>query len=143
LYETASIQGLQSGLADYFPCSFSGRSEYGKEIFEAIAKRHPGITILPRNLDNHRSFAEIHPGQTELHDEGNIWGGAFWQIRTSIGQAATDKLLLAAWENFQAPRANPDLMTFPRELLKQDAVLYAGAHTQQVQSVLEQRGLKF
>ena len=140
LFEIAS--GLQSGLADYFPCSFSGRSEFSKEIFEELAKRYPGSRLPPRDLDNHRSFAEIHPGQTEYHEEGNVWGGAFRQVRKSIGQAATDRLLFAAWKNFQAS-GSLDLMMFPRELLKQDAALYGGVHTQQIQSVFEQRGLKF
>jgi hypothetical protein len=136
------VQGLESGLADYFPCSINGDSDFGKEIFADIAKKNPGITMPSRNLDNHHSFSEIQPGKVELHDEGTIWGGAYWQMRTSIGREASDKLLLAAWKNFRtAP--NPSLTQFPRELLRQDTTLYGGAHSQEIQRIFETRGLKF
>ncbi|HYM79223.1 MAG TPA: hypothetical protein VE377_24825 [Candidatus Dormibacteraeota bacterium] len=143
LTQALSLQGLESGLADYFPCSFLNRSEFAKELFESIEKKHPGFTIPPRNLDNHRSFTEIHAGQTELHDEGNIWGGAFWQLRTEIGKAPADKLLFAAWKDFRPAGRTPDPMVFPKELVKQDSALYSGTHVQQIQAIFEQRGLKF
>jgi hypothetical protein len=137
-----AIEGLESGLADYFPCSFNGRSEFGKEIFEAIAKRHPGTPLPSRNLDNHRSFNEIQVGLMEEHDIGNIWGSAFWQIRTSIGQTETDRLLLAAWKSFAASESFTPA-TFAREIMKQDTLLYSGAHVKQIQSVFESRDLHF
>jgi hypothetical protein len=134
------IQGLESGLGDYFPCSFSGRSDFAKEIFEAVAKRNPGSKVPPRNLGNHRLFTEIDD-QTEIHDAGNVWAGAFWQVRSSIGQDTTDKLLVAAWKHFAIPGV--ELATFPEELVRQDTALYAGAHIQQIRSVFQERGLKF
>jgi len=51
--------------------------------------------------------------ELELHDEGNIWGGAFWQLRIEIGKAPADKLLFATWKNFRTT----DPMLFPKELL--------------------------
>ena len=139
LSQAVAVQGLESGLADYFPCSFLNRSEFAKELFESIEKKHPGFKVPLRNLDNRRSFTEINAGQTELHDEGNIWGGAFWQLRTQIGRASADKLLFATWKTFRT--ADPKV--FPKELAKQDSTLFSGAHGQQIQTIFEQRGLKF
>jgi hypothetical protein len=135
------IEQLFAGLGDYFPCSFTGQSDFGKEYFESLAKDHPEAKIAPRNVDNHRRFSEINDG-TELHDGGNVWAGAFWQLRGSIGQDATDKLLVTTWKHFDFPAFVSEMATFPEELIRQDRILYAGVHGDKIQSVFEERGLK-
>jgi len=138
----ADSSGLESGLADYLPSSFTKRRDFGREIWEVFRKRDPNLRIPSRNLDNHRLFSEIQIGQTEEHDAGNVWGGAFWELRRTIGQITTDKLLLAAWKNFEVSESNTDISTFPREILKQDGALEGGRHVQQIRDVFQRRGLQ-
>jgi hypothetical protein len=140
LPDTQDPTGLESGLADYFPSSFSDQSDVGKEVWTLFQKRYPGIQIR-RDLDNHRVFSEIQLGKTEEHDAGNVWGGAFWQIRQTVGKTSCDKLLLQAWKDFDLRRSSTDLTTFPRELLKQDERLYASKYTRQIRDVFQARGL--
>ena len=126
--------GLESGLADYFPSSFENRSDIWQPL---------GLQFSNRNLDNHRSFSEIRIGKTEEHDAGDVWGGAFFELRQTIGQKPTDKLLLAAWKELDLSKPYADMMTFPLELLKQDRSLEEGRHLQQIHSVFSSRGLQF
>lgn len=134
--------GLESGLADYFPSSFNKSSDFGREMWKVFQKRYPGVQIPTRNLENHRSFSEIRRGQTEYHDEGNVWGGAFWELRQTIGDMTSDKLLLAAWKDLDLSRFAADTKTFPREILKQDSALEGGKHLQQIRDVFQRRGLE-
>lgn len=134
--------GLESGLADYFQSSFEDRSDFGREIWQVYERKSPGIVIPPRNLDNHRSFAEVQIGQTEEHSSGNVWGGAFWELRQAIGQETTDKLLLATWKEVDLAKANADLKVFPRELIKQDRILESGTHLKQIRDIFKRRGLE-
>jgi integrase len=79
-----------------------------------------------------------------LVNKGNLWAGAFWQVRSSIGQDVTDKLLAAAWKHFAIPPAElATIATFRDELVRQDTALYCGAHIQQIRSAFQARGLKF
>lgn len=133
--------GLESGLADYFPSSFSDQSDFGKEVWALFRKRYPALKIN-RDLENKRGFGEIQPGKTEEHESGNVWGGAFWQLRQTIGKATTDKLLLQAWKNLDLQKSFSDLTTFPRELVKQDERLDEGKYSQQIRDVFRARGLK-
>src|SRR5262249_40248477 len=100
-----------------------------------------GVQVPSRNLDNHRSFAELNPN-TESHDAGNIWAGAFWQLRQTIGQGLTDKLLLAAWKNLDAAKFETDITLYPRELMKQDEAIEGGKHNQDIKKIFEERELK-
>ena len=138
LSQTQSLQGLESGLADYFPCSFLNRSEFAKELFESIEKKNPGFKLPPRDLDNQRSFTEIQ-ASTDLHDAGNIWGGAFWQLRKQIGKDAADKLLFVTWKSLRTT----DPKVFAKDLVRQDVAIFSGAHGQQIQTLFQGRGLQF
>ena len=133
--------GLESGLADYFPSSFSGESDYGKEVWKLFEKRYPGTKIDSRDLDNRRSFSEFKSGNLESHSAGSVWGGAFWQVRQAIGKPAADLLLLQAWKNLDLKKSRSELATFPLELLKQDQRLNAGKYSQKMTDIFRARGL--
>jgi hypothetical protein len=138
----ADRSGLESGLADYFPSSFLKDSDFARDVWAVYRKVYPGVQLPNRDLNNRRSFTEITPGRTEEHDSGTVWGGAFWEIRQRIGQPTADRLLIAAWKNLDMRKFNASMGEFGRELLKQDTLLEKNAHADQIQTVLQGRGLK-
>jgi hypothetical protein len=140
-YSLTDSTGLESGLADYLPGSFDKRSDFGREIWEVFRKRYPDAPIPNRDLDNHHSFSEIQVGKTELHDAGTVWGGAFWELRQTLGQSTTDKLLLSAWMSFDVSRA-ADLKVFPEEIVRQDTAIASGQHVAQIREIFRRRGLE-
>ena len=47
-----------------------------------------------RRLDGTKHYPEDLAG--EVHDDGEIWSAALWQIRTAIGATNSDKVVLAS-----------------------------------------------
>lgn len=86
---------IESGLADYLVASSSNRPKIGAGAAKVFGLAHPYI----RNLDNDLKYATIASlRKHESQRGGEIWGGAFWAIRTALGQDVTDRLLIAAWK---------------------------------------------
>jgi len=137
----ADLAGLESGLADYLASSFLDRSDFGKDAWLVFQRHSPGISIPDRNLSNHRSFSEIE-GEPNRHQfYGTVWGGAFWDLRESLGREVIDKLLLAAWQECDVKAAEEKLEIFPRELLQQDKSHGGGKHSAKIRQVFRKRGL--
>jgi hypothetical protein len=59
-----------------------------------------------RNLDNPRKFDET--SEFEVHDRGEIWSGAFWELRSLLGRELADRLLAQAWKSTAWPIAEQD-----------------------------------
>jgi hypothetical protein len=128
--------GLESGLADYLPSSFLGRSDFGKDIWPIF-----GGEVPDRNLKNNRSFSEITIGEFNQHSNGTIWGGAYWELREALGKHTMDKLLVAAWKEVDWRASRDDLAVFPTELLHQDELHEQGAQSVKMRAVFKSRGL--
>jgi hypothetical protein len=139
-----TYQGLAYGLGDYFPCSFQGKALFGEEFAAWLKKNSPGSWTKSylRNLENHRSLKEFSAkkGSVEPHDGGEIWGGAFWEIRMKTGQAVADRLLYSAWEAMTPQDAKDVIDAFPRRVLEADTKLFGGIHRPVVVAVFRSRG---
>jgi hypothetical protein len=94
-----------------------------------------------RGLENQSNFATLQIGKTEEHDAGNVWAGAFWELRKTLRPATFDKLLLLAWKNVDPAPSAAHLKVFPRELLQQDRKSGGGQDAQLIREVFSLRGL--
>jgi hypothetical protein len=90
-YETMAFeaQALESGLADYFPCSFTGDPALGRRVANIFHR--PWIRNLAN--DRHRASADA----TIPQDAGEVWGAALWSVRSLVGPDQADRSVLAAW----------------------------------------------
>jgi len=136
---------LESGLADYFLGSFSNDPLIAEEYAQLLVEQ--GILDKPyiRNLENDREFSEVsYP--LSFGDEqnvGEIWGGAFWELRERIGEATADNLLFSAWRALESSDNTDELPeNFISRLLEIDESL-EGANADQIREVFEGRGLDF
>jgi len=98
---TDQENNVESGLADYFPCSYNKRALFGERLVEVYRdlpqyKNKPAL----RNMDNDRKFNEAVNAK-DYHDIGEIWSGAFWAMRKSLHQSAADKLLYSTFMALQ------------------------------------------
>jgi hypothetical protein len=93
-------------------------------------------------LDNEREFTEAVK-DPELHNVGEIWSGAFWEMRKRLGQAAADKLLFSSWiamlpldrhKNFNG--------RFAKKLIEGAQSLDYGDHGHVVADIFQRRKLK-
>lgn len=130
---------IESGLAAYFTCSFTNDpllAEKSAHIFE----RAEGYLA---NLDNTRSFTEIPEDRKpqETHDAGEVWGGAFWDIRKLLGQQRADKLLFSTWKVLSpADLKDESGMGFVKRLLKHSEK-FEGEGSDPIKAVFVRRGL--
>jgi len=96
LNESYGYLQINTALADYFASSYLDNPLVGQEIAKLLT---PGNAAL-RNLDNQATFAQIRTCEvSEPLKAGEIWGGAFWEIRSKLGKATADRLLSAAWRS--------------------------------------------
>jgi hypothetical protein len=119
---------IESALAAYYPCSFSGKPIFG----ELSARLHPA-EFPSWNLENNRSFTEnIASDYTSAFGNGTlVWGGAFWEMRKSVGQTQADKLLLSAW-----------MAVSPEDFLKNDPRIFVNRLLEVAQSGGESRAME-
>lgn len=126
--QSYSLGALNSGLAVYFPCSFSGRTTYAAATDLQIDLRQQSRLDVPMQADANASY-----------DFGsNNWAAAFWALRERIGAQTIDKLLARVWSTWQPPRHEHDVFaSFGRALVDADP-----EHAAEVREVLLARGLK-
>ena len=138
---TREQYAIESGLADYFACSFNNDPLFGERSFH-LFRKHPedDEKLALRNLKNDRTFDEVSD-DSEIHNIGEIWGGAFWELRERLGQTIADRLLFSTWDalNFYANQKDFGV-AFVQALLKTDQSL-DGEHGRDIQAIFRLRGL--
>lgn len=139
------FQGVESGLADYFACSFNNDPVFGEKSAVALQKLY-GNEAMPnpwvRKLENGLKLSAIN-AETELHHAGEAWSGVFWDIRNELGQVDADALLFAAWKALAQGDLRMDFTTaFGKKILAVHKTLNAGKSEPELRAILVRRGLK-
>jgi hypothetical protein len=113
--QTQHTVPIESGLADYFAGSFLDNPRVGEVIARIERFEKPYIRIM----DNDRKYTEAAklPSRDRYHDEGEIWSGAFWEIRAHLGKSEADPILAQAWLAEAARDKQPSAASFVRALL--------------------------
>jgi hypothetical protein len=74
------------------------------------------------------------------HRYGEMWGGAFWDLRTKLGADLTDRILVRAWQTMEWPVGkqliDASLIT---ALLKATEAVSGSPRVKEVRAVLERR----
>jgi hypothetical protein len=103
----SNIVAIESGLADYFACSFLDSPLLGGKSAKAFGQDLQYI----RNLANEKRFEELlKVGETQYPYLGaEVWGGAFWTLREKLGHDVADAVLASAWRKFTIPPQDADI----------------------------------
>jgi hypothetical protein len=143
------LNGLESGLASYFPCSFKDSPFFGERAAERLHLTEPYLRTMDnrRGFDSLRDDPERHPA-SEVWAESEVWGGAFWELRQGLGRDAqgnhlADVLLLRTALSLPPPRAATEARAdFVRQLLEQEHRVTGGRFASLIHDVFRRRGLK-
>lgn len=92
-------QGIESGLADYFPCSHQNSPVVGAKVAVRLREVFDLDTPYIRNLRNRLNVAELTSPDVPSQRVGAAWGGLFWDLRQSLGHQLADRVLAAAWRS--------------------------------------------
>jgi hypothetical protein len=134
-------RAIESGLASYFACSFTGNPVVGGEGTEAGQANFP-----PEDLRNSRPFSQVRLDQEHVETDGSeIWGGAFWQVRQILGQQKADRLLAETWRTFspEEPGSTSVYGAFATDLVKRSGSADGEMDAARIPEVFKQRGLSF
>jgi hypothetical protein len=85
---------IESDLADYFVCSFANRPQFAQNVASVLKLGTPYV----RTLDNQNTFNRSMDATDAFMKGREIWGGAFWAIRSSLTAEVADKILVKAWQ---------------------------------------------
>jgi hypothetical protein len=124
-----NYEAISSGLAVYFPCSFSNNPVLGPKIL--------GI-----DLDSEYEFDRRAEDMSSADDVGRTsWGRSFWALRQRIGRTKADKLLASAWVSWKPSDPGVDLFAdFARKILEMD-LSQGGHYADAIQSTFKEHGL--
>ena len=143
MHPDGTYTALVSGLADYLTCSFNDRPKLAEKSAPALGRKYDRKWLKQgylRTMDNRRTFDELGP-KPEMHDVGEVWGGAFWEIRALLGAKDADRLLLTACR--ETP-SKEDSRQSRVEFARAVARLAGRDHTAQaadIQAIFQRRGL--
>jgi hypothetical protein len=130
---------IESGLAAYFPCSFTNRPTVGEDATEA------GKAILsPWDLRRSRRFSDVQlkDWASVQNDGSEVWGGFFWKLREVMGREKADRLLAETWRALPLSGKGTAYSAFSQELLSKSAQIDDNKHKAQILAALTYRGLK-
>ncbi|MEJ2744219.1 MAG: M36 family metallopeptidase, partial [bacterium] len=122
---------LHEGYADYYCCSMTDDPQIGEWVIAPLGKPYL------RDLIN----AKRYPGdlQGEAHADGEIWGGACWDLRRAIGVEKADRLV------YESMHFLPEFSRFQDAalgVLQASENIYSHRHTDEIAEVMAMRGLK-
>jgi|GEM_PF-1745295 len=107
---------LESGLADYFACSFLNTPNVGEKVGKLFNLKTPFI----RSLKNNKAYTDFPTGGgAEIFQGGEVWGGLFWDLREQLGTSEADTLIASTWLSFTIPGNDAQIRSaFIEALLK-------------------------
>ncbi len=127
---------MNEAYADYFACTLFNDPHVG----EWSVGSNDGL----RNLDISNKYPDdiLNPStnQLEAHYTGQIWGGALWDLRNALGSVVADQIIFNTF-HFLPESGNADFEEGYIALLEADQALFEGIHADQIQAVLNHRGI--
>lgn len=115
--------------------------------WDELGAGNPDPVPCLRRIDGQLTVAQVtascpsdpyFPGSPEIHCAGGAWSGALWDIRSQIGGATTDRLVVQSHFSLTAAASFDE---GSRALLAADQALYGGVHRAFLVSLLSGRGL--
>ena len=130
---------IEFGLANYFTASARNRPLIGELAAQVLKTGTPSLS----SLENREKVTTLKPSDsadaTKLEDG---WGGAFWDIRNRLGQAAADQMIYDAWRQMTDVDDAFVAQSFIRNLLNQARTAGGLEAEQAVRAILHDRGIR-
>ncbi|GEM_PF-5102623 len=135
--------GMNEGFADYFSCTTVGDpkvGEYSGQLFGLPAIRdisnrnHYPEEILMWQTSGSIQYQDFH----EVHQIGDVWGPACWDLYTALGKTKADRLLYTALGTLTGTSTFQSALV---AILAADTSIYSGANADRIRMVFNNRGI--
>lgn len=139
---STALSGTQSGAmgegwSDYWAITINGDGAVGEYVtnnpngIRRAAYSVPAATV-------HDSYADVGAGGFQVHRDGEVWAATLWDLRTQLGAATSDMLVLNGMK-FTPNR--PSFLNARDGILQADQNLFAGANRCAIWTVFARHGM--
>jgi uncharacterized protein (TIGR03437 family) len=138
---TSCLSGLQSGAmgegwSDYFAGSF-----YGDPVMGAYVTQNSIRGIRRHSYEGYAyTYEDIGNQGYEVHNDGEIWAAALWDLRKSLGQSITDRLVV---DGLKATPCSPSMTDARDAILASDLAANLGANRAVIWQVFARHGMGY
>jgi len=139
---STALQGTQSGAmgegwSDYWAITLNGDGAVGEySTGNANGIRRAAYTV-PANAV-HDSYADVCAGGCQVHRDGEVWAATLWDLRTQLGAATTDLLVL---NGMKFTPTRPSFLNARDGILQADQNLNGGANRCAIWTVFARHGM--
>lgn len=139
---TTALQGTQSGAmgegwSDYWAITINGDGAVGEYVVNnTIGIRRAAYTVPAATV--HDSYADICKQGCEVHRDGEVWAATLWDLRTQLGAATTDRLVL---NGMKFTPIRPSFLDARDGIIQADQSLNAGANFCAIWVVFARHGM--
>lgn len=139
---STALSGTQSGAmgegwSDYWAATLNGDGAIGEYVMNnTIGIRRAAYTVPANPV--HDSYADIGAGGFQVHRDGEVWAATLWDLRTQLGAATTDLLVL---NGMKFTPTRPSFLNARDGILQADQNLNAGANKCAIWTVFARHGM--
>jgi hypothetical protein len=134
------IPSIHSGLVNYFTCGF-----HYSPISKGIVCKNTLDVCHISSLENDNKYEQlprsvVWPQKRDILAQ--VWGAVFWDMRKSLGEEKTNRLLISTIRSLEALDLQTDFMLgFRKRLMSTAREFDRGRHVPAILAILESRQL--
>jgi hypothetical protein len=128
---------MGEGWSDYWAITINNDGAVGEYVVNsAVGIRRAAYTVPANTV--HDSYADVGNAGFEVHNDGEVWAVTLWDLRTQLGKAITDRLVL---NGMKFTPARPSFLNARDGILQADQNLNAGANRCAIWAVFARHGM--
>jgi Zn-dependent metalloprotease len=137
-----ALSGTQSGAmgegwSDYWAITINNDGAVGEYVTNSAAGIRRAAYTVPSN-PVHDSYADVGAGGFEVHNDGEVWAAALWDLRTQLGATTSDRIVL---NGMKFTPSRPSFLNARDGIIQADQNLFAGAHRCAIWTVFARHGM--
>jgi Zn-dependent metalloprotease len=139
---STALSGTQSGAmgegwSDYWAITINNDGAVGEYVTNNPNGIRRAAYTVPANAV-HDSYADVGAGGFQVHRDGEVWAATLWDLRTQLGAAISDRLVLNGMK-FTPNR--PSFLNARDGILQADQNLNGGANRCAIWTVFARHGM--
>ena len=139
---STALSGTQSGAmgegwSDYWAITINNDGAVGEYVTNNPAGIRRAAYTVPAN-PVHDSYADVGAGGFEVHRDGEVWAATLWDLRTQLGAAISDRIVLSGMK-FTPTR--PSFLNARDGIIQADQNLNGGANRCAIWAVFARHGM--
>lgn len=140
---STALQGTQSGAmgegwSDYWACTINNDGVMGEYVTQNTTAgiRRAAYTVPANTI--HDSYADVGNQGFEVHNDGEVWASALWDLRTQLGSTISDSIVL---NGMKFTPTRPSFLNARDGIIQADANLNGGANRCAIWTVFARHGM--